>query len=135
MLPAVLADRVGQIVQVCRGSRQRRSYDLSVYLVLHQAWFNELTLCPLLQTGMPMTGAAVLAGQRKMTSEQRAVLLRQHLPWAARAGSQCTDLLTLYYEEHLEENLDELRDRWRVITAPNTFNVVAKPIMVQTVSV
>jgi ubiquinone biosynthesis protein COQ4 len=87
-----------------------------------------------------MTAAAVLAGQRKMSSEQRVLLMRQYLPWAARAGAQCTDLMNLYYEEHLDENLDELRERWRIITAPNTLTVVShgqniKPIVVQTVSV
>lgn len=82
-----------------------------------------------------MTGAAVLAGQRKMTADQRLLLMRQYLPWAARAGAQSTDLVTLYYEEHLEENLEDLRDRWRIITAPNTLTIVAQPIAVRTVSV
>ena len=65
-----------------------------------------------------MTAAAVVAGQRNMSQEQRLVLTSQFVPWAARAGSQCEDLVSIYYERHMEEDLEELRQRWRIITAP-----------------
>ena len=65
-----------------------------------------------------MTALSVAAGQTKLKPEQQVLLTTQLLPWAARAGAQCTDLLSLYYEHHLDEDLNELRQRWRIITAP-----------------
>jgi ubiquinone biosynthesis protein Coq4 len=34
-----------------------------------------------------------------------------YLPWAARTGLRCADLVSIYYEKHFEEDLDELRRR------------------------
>jgi ubiquinone biosynthesis protein Coq4 len=33
-------------------------------------------------------------------------------------ANRCVDLLSIYYEEHLEEDLEELRVRWRIDPAP-----------------
>ena len=40
------------------------------------------------------------------------------MPWAVRAGLRCPDLLCLYYERHLGDDLQELRAWWRVVAAP-----------------
>jgi ubiquinone biosynthesis protein COQ4 len=55
-----------------------------------------------MQTGVPMTGLAVLGAQWRLPAEDRALLNAQFLPWAARAGSQCKDLMCIYYERHLQ---------------------------------
>jgi ubiquinone biosynthesis protein COQ4 len=70
------------------------------------------------QTGLPMAGMAVAGGQLKLSAADRAVLWRDHLPWAAQTGLRCADLMCIYYEHHLEEGLDELRGRWRITPAP-----------------
>jgi hypothetical protein len=57
---------------------------------------------PPLQTGLPMTGLAVLAGEWRLKPEDRAVLNQVYLPWALRAGVWSADLMCLYYEKHLE---------------------------------
>lgn len=72
-----------------------------------------------MQTGLPMTAASVVAGQSKLTAEQRMLLTSQLLPWAARAGSQCQDLMTIYYETHVDDELTALQQRWRIIAAPS----------------
>jgi ubiquinone biosynthesis protein COQ4 len=46
------------------------------------------------------------------------VLWRDFVPWAVRAGLRCPDLMCLYYERHLPDDLHELRARWGVLTAP-----------------
>lgn len=51
-----------------------------------------------------------------------------YLPWAARTGLRCADLMCIYYERHLDEDLDELRCRWRVVPAPPPpLHLVPKP--------
>lgn len=57
------------------------------------------------QTGVPMTGLAVLGAQFRLKAEDRALLQSQYLPWALRAGSQCKDLMSVYYERHFEVSL------------------------------
>jgi hypothetical protein len=56
--------------------------------------------------------------QYRLRPEDRAVLWRDFVPWAVRAGLRCPDLLCLHYERHLADDLHELRARWRVLTAP-----------------
>lgn len=55
-----------------------------------------------LQTGLPMTGLAVAGAQYKLSAQDRQLLQQQYLPWALRAGSKCTDLMTPYYEKHFK---------------------------------
>ena len=71
-----------------------------------------------MQTGLPMTAAALAAGPSKLKPQQPAVLSTQLLPCAVRAGSQCHDLMSIYYENHVDDNLVDLRQRWRIIEAP-----------------
>ena len=66
-----------------------------------------------------MTAMSVLAGQARLQAEHRALLTTQLLPWAARAGARCTDLMCLHYELHVGDDLEELRQRWRILTAPH----------------
>lgn len=74
---------------------------------------------PRLQTGLPMTAASIAAGQSKLKPSDQVVLTTQLLPWAGRAGTQCHDLMTIYYEKHVGDDLEELRQRWRIIPAPS----------------
>jgi ubiquinone biosynthesis protein COQ4 len=65
-----------------------------------------------------MTAASIAAGQSKLKPEQQVLLTTQLLPWAGRAGNQCVDLMTLHYELHVDDDLQALRQGWRIITAP-----------------
>jgi ubiquinone biosynthesis protein COQ4 len=40
------------------------------------------------------------------------------MPWAARTGLRCADLTCLYYEKHFDDDLEDLRRRWRITPAP-----------------
>lgn len=73
----------------------------------------------LLQTGLPMTGLAVLAGEWRLKAEDRRLLNEQFLPWALHAGARAPDLMCIYYEKHFQESLEELRLRWRIEVAPS----------------
>jgi ubiquinone biosynthesis protein COQ4 len=52
-----------------------------------------------------MTGLAVLGAQYRLSGEDRDELQKRFLPWALRAGSRCSDLMCIYYEEHLPVRL------------------------------
>lgn len=69
------------------------------------------------QTGLPV-GALSLAAAVRLKPHQRRQLFAEQLPWALRAGRACPDLICLYYEEYLEEDLEALRSRWRIVSAP-----------------
>ena len=71
-----------------------------------------------MQTGLPMTAMAVVAGESKMKAGDRKVMNTVYLPWAVRAGAQAADLMTIYYEKHFEEDLEEVRRKWRIHRAP-----------------
>jgi len=73
--------------------------------MLHQAPSSAQTnargLC-YAQTGMPMTGLAVMGAQFRLAPHDRVLLQQQFLPWALRAGNNCHDLMSIYYEHHLQ---------------------------------
>jgi ubiquinone biosynthesis protein COQ4 len=71
-----------------------------------------------MQTGLPMTAASVVAGLAKVKPKQRELLTQELLPWATRAGLQCTDLMTVMYEDYIHVDLEQLRQQWQVIVAP-----------------
>lgn len=70
------------------------------------------------QTGLPMAGMAVAGAQFKLNAEDRQLLWRVYMPWATQTGLRCADLMCLYYEKHFDEDLEELRARWRITPAP-----------------
>jgi len=70
------------------------------------------------QTGLPMAGMAVAGAQFKLSAEDRQLLWQAYLPWATQTGLRCADLMCIYYEKHFEEDLQELRARWRITPAP-----------------
>jgi ubiquinone biosynthesis protein COQ4 len=102
-------------------ARQREVHDFwHVLFGLPTTVLGELALkaVELVQTGLPSAGMAVLAAQLRLSAEDRAALWGTYVPWAARAGARCADLVAIYYERHFDEPLDDVRRRWRVEVAP-----------------
>jgi len=101
--------------------RAREVHDFwHVLFNCHTNVFGETALkaVEFVQTGIPMTAMAVAAGEYRMKPEDRAEMNKVFLPWAVRAGAQAADLMTIYYERHFDENLEELRKKWRIEPAP-----------------
>lgn len=65
-----------------------------------------------------MTALAVAGAQFKLAPADRQLLWRVYLPWATQAGLRSADLMCLYYERHFDDDLAELRARWRITPAP-----------------
>lgn len=102
-------------------ARAREVHDFwHVLFGCHTDGFGEVALKALefVQTGLPMTALAVVAGELRLSGKQREELNRNFLPWALQAGATAPDLICLHYEKHFEEDLGELRKRWRIIPAP-----------------
>ncbi|KAK9817023.1 hypothetical protein WJX72_008485 [[Myrmecia] bisecta] len=102
-------------------ARAREVHDFwHVLFGCHTNVFGELALkaVEFVQTGMPMTALSVLGAQWRLKPEQRARLLSEYVPWALRAGARSADLMSLYYEEHFQDDLVELRRKWRIMPAP-----------------
>lgn len=59
-------------------------------------------------TLLPMTGLSLFAVTR-MKAAQRARFWGTYFPWAIKNGLQSEELITVYWEEQLERDVDELR--------------------------
>ncbi|RZC79972.1 hypothetical protein C5167_042544 [Papaver somniferum] len=70
------------------------------------------------QMYLPMCLLSVVGGTARFNEKQRALFFKHYLPWATRAGMQCTDLMCIYYEQHFHEDLAVVRKRWGIIPAP-----------------
>lgn len=111
-------------------ARAREVHDFwHVLFGCHTNVFGEVALkaVEFMQTGLPMTAMAVAAGQFRLKGEDRRLLNEVYLPWALRAGSQCVDLMPLYFEKHFDEDLVELRRRWKIEAAPENPQNAPKP--------
>lgn len=70
------------------------------------------------QTGIPMCFFSVAGASWTLKPKKRNYLFTHYAPWALRAGISASDLMCIYYEEHLLEDLDEVRKKWGIIPAP-----------------
>ena len=104
--------------------------DKSVDMQVHDFW-HVLFNCPTSVTGelalkmvefqqtlLPMCFLSVAGASWRLKPEQRSVLFGHYGPWAMRAGRSARDLMCIYYEKHLHENLDDVRRKWGIIPAP-----------------
>ncbi|EOA24862.1 hypothetical protein CARUB_v10018152mg [Capsella rubella] len=70
------------------------------------------------QMYLPMCMLSVIGGTVRFNEKQRSMFLKHYFPWALRAGRQCTDLMSVYYERHFSEDLEQVRRKWGIIPAP-----------------
>ncbi|KAL5731225.1 hypothetical protein ACHQM5_003974 [Ranunculus cassubicifolius] len=71
---------------------------------------------------LPMCALSVVGGTARFNERQRALFFKHYLQWATRAGMRCTDLISVYYEQHFEKDLDDVRRKWGIIPAPTKLN-------------
>ena len=78
----------------------------------------------LMQTGLPLAALSATGGalpiQSGLTSKEREILWEVYLPWAVRVGGNMREhaLMCVYYEEELETDLKDLRERLGIEVAP-----------------
>ena len=76
--------------------------------------------------GFPMCGFAAAFGHLRITPKKRERLFREYAPWAVKCGVSAQSLITVYWEERWEQNIDELKKELGVWDAPEA--VWKKPL-------
>ncbi|GAV57482.1 Coq4 domain-containing protein [Cephalotus follicularis] len=71
------------------------------------------------QMYLPMCLMSVVGGAARFNEKQRKLFFKHYFPWAIQAGMQCTDLMCVYYEQHFDEDLADVRRQWGIIPAPD----------------
>lgn len=70
--------------------------------------------------GLPMTGFAAALGHLRLSSARRERYFKEYLPWALRCGGTARSLITVYWEERWEQDIEELRGELGLIEPPPT---------------
>ena len=71
-----------------------------------------------LNTLLPMTGLSLFAYVRMKPAEKER-FLSLHLPWAVRSGLSSKELINVYWEEVLEQDVDQLRAQLSIEQPPD----------------
>lgn len=65
-----------------------------------------------------MCALSCLVGPLQVSLQEKIFYATEILPWAVKTNAQSECLLNIYYEKHLEENLDDLRRKFNIFPAP-----------------
>lgn len=71
------------------------------------------------QMFLPMCMLSVVGGSARFSEKQRTMFFQHYFPWATKAGLKCTDLMSVYYEKHFHEDLEEVRRNWGILPCPS----------------
>jgi ubiquinone biosynthesis protein COQ4 len=69
-----------------------------------------LKLFEWMNTGLPMTGLSVL-NVFTLKDAEKERFWEIYAPWAMRTGARCEELISVYWEEEMANDIDELRER------------------------
>jgi ubiquinone biosynthesis protein COQ4 len=64
--------------------------------------------------GLPGPMLSAVGGPMRLSGRERAVLVKEIVPWAVEVGGGCVDLMAVRYEDVVERPVTELREEWRV---------------------
>jgi ubiquinone biosynthesis protein COQ4 len=67
---------------------------------------------------LPLAGLSALFGPLRLTRPKLQRLVSEYIPWALRCGSSSQCLITVYWEERWEQNMEELKKELGIIDAP-----------------
>lgn len=102
-------------------TRYRQSHDFfHVVTDLPPSIPGELALkyVELFQTGLPVCALSATVGSMKLNAEDRKLWKEKYLPWAIRVGKCGKKWMNVYWEEEFETDLQELRTKLGIETAP-----------------
>uniref|UniRef100_A0A0C9RP83 Ubiquinone biosynthesis protein COQ4 homolog, mitochondrial n=1 Tax=Wollemia nobilis TaxID=56998 RepID=A0A0C9RP83_9CONI len=77
------------------------------------------------QMRLPMCFLSVVGGSLRLKGKRREMFFKHYFPWAIRAGMNCEDIMSIYYEKHFDEDLEAVRQKWGILPAPDVKNLVA----------
>jgi ubiquinone biosynthesis protein COQ4 len=68
--------------------------------------------------GLPVAGISAAFGHLRLTSTQRARLFSEYVPWALKCGGSAKSLITVYWEERWDQNIEEMKKELGIWDAP-----------------
>lgn len=69
------------------------------------------------QTGLPMTLASGIFGPVQLTKEEKMTLL-ELIPWTFESAQKSKPMMCIYFEKHLNEDLEEFRSKINFQSCP-----------------
>jgi len=76
--------------------------------------------------GLPMTALAAMSSPLRLNASKRSRLFKEYVPWALRCGGAARSLITVYWEERWEQNIEDLKDELGIWDPPTA--TWAKPL-------
>lgn len=68
--------------------------------------------------GLPMTAIAALFGPLRLTDKKRAQLFSEYVPWALKCGGSARSLITVYWEERWEQDVNSMKKEFGIWDPP-----------------
>ncbi|KAJ6512667.1 ubiquinone biosynthesis protein COQ4, mitochondrial [Mycena sanguinolenta] len=68
--------------------------------------------------GLPMAAISALFGPLRLNSAQLQRLFSEYVPWALRCGGSARSLITIYWEQRWEQNIDDMKKELGLWDAP-----------------
>lgn len=68
--------------------------------------------------GLPMAAFSAVFAPIRLSKPKRERLFSQYVPWALKCGGSARSLITVYWEERWEQNVEEMRKEFGLLKAP-----------------
>ena len=68
--------------------------------------------------GLPVAAISGLFGHLRLDSQKRSRLFREYVPWAFKCGGSARSLITVYWEERWEQNVEQLKQELGIWDPP-----------------
>ena len=72
----------------------------------------------MVQTELPLCALSAFVGPARLPPARLQHLLLHRIPWAARVAAAAPFVMNVYYEQHFDESIDDLRKELRLEQAP-----------------
>ena len=68
--------------------------------------------------GLPMAGFAAAFGHLRLTPAKRQRLFSEYVPWAVKCGSSARSMITVYWEQRWEQNVEDMKREFGIWDPP-----------------
>lgn len=65
-----------------------------------------------------MAGLGAIFGPLRLDSAKRARLFKEYVPWALRCGTNAKPLITVYWEERWEDDVEKMKAELGIVDPP-----------------
>jgi ubiquinone biosynthesis protein COQ4 len=68
--------------------------------------------------GLPLAGISAAFGPLRLTQAQRHKLFTEYVPWALRCGGSAQSLISVYWEQRWEQNVEKMKKEFGIWDPP-----------------